>query len=104
MRNIWRPLLRGCAGFFQNGVKHGYGIYTWSTGDTYEGEYVDDFKHGLCVCVCVCVRLRLHLRLRACMCVGVRGGVRGAESWEIIQSNISPREFERWHALTRKGE
>ncbi len=33
-------------GYFAFGVKHGYGIYTWSTGDTYEGEYVDDFKQG----------------------------------------------------------
>ena len=34
------------SGHFRNGVKHGYGIYTWSSGDHYEGEYVDDFKHG----------------------------------------------------------
>ncbi|EKX52045.1 hypothetical protein GUITHDRAFT_101953 [Guillardia theta CCMP2712] len=33
-------------GFFRNGVKHGPGIYTWASGDKFEGEYVDDFKHG----------------------------------------------------------
>eukprot|EP00960_Hanusia_phi_P030207 748439-Hanusia_phi.AAC.4 len=32
--------------FRSNGVKHGPGIYTWASGDKFEGEYVDDFKHG----------------------------------------------------------
>ena len=34
------------AGGFHEGKKHGRGIKTWSWGDRYEGEFVDDYKHG----------------------------------------------------------
>jgi len=31
-------------GRFVNGKKHGHGRYTYSTGDTYEGNYTEDVR------------------------------------------------------------
>jgi hypothetical protein len=33
-------------GGFHLGKKHGRGIKTWSWGDRYEGDFIDDYKHG----------------------------------------------------------
>ena len=34
------------AGWWQHGVKHGPGTYTWSCGDTYTGHFSDDAMRG----------------------------------------------------------
>ena len=34
-----------------NGVKNGYGVVHYANGDTFEGEFVDGFKHGNGTCV-----------------------------------------------------
>ena len=34
------------SGHFKNDKKHGYGIYTWASGDKYDGEWVSNKKHG----------------------------------------------------------
>lgn len=35
-------------GLFKDGVRHGYGVYTYaSTLDTYEGEWLNNEKHGI---------------------------------------------------------
>ncbi len=33
-------------GSFENGNKHGEGMYTWANGNTYEGDYKDDRRNG----------------------------------------------------------
>lgn len=34
-------------GFFANGMPQGEGIYTWSTGETYTGEWMKGMRHGI---------------------------------------------------------
>ena len=33
-------------GEWLNKKKHGFGTFTWSTGETYVGNYVEDKRHG----------------------------------------------------------
>jgi hypothetical protein len=33
-------------GDYFNDKKHGYGIFTWASGNTYKGEYFEDERHG----------------------------------------------------------
>lgn len=35
-----------CTGIMKEGVKSEHGKYTWPDGSTYDGEYLDDHKHG----------------------------------------------------------
>ena len=33
-------------GEFKNGLRNGYGTFTTSNGEKYEGEWKDNYKHG----------------------------------------------------------
>ena len=33
-------------GYFRNGTRMGQGTYVYASGTRYEGEYLDDLKHG----------------------------------------------------------
>lgn len=33
-------------GDYENDMKHGYGIYHWANGSSYEGNFSKDQKHG----------------------------------------------------------
>jgi hypothetical protein len=34
-------------GIFNKGLPQGYGIYTWSTGEKYTGEWIEGMRHGI---------------------------------------------------------
>jgi hypothetical protein len=38
-------------GEWQNGDRHGQGVYTWANGDTYDGEWQNGDRHGQGVCI-----------------------------------------------------
>ena len=42
---IWKDGNR-YEGEYINDLKHGFGVYTWADGSRYEGEWKDDNMHG----------------------------------------------------------
>ncbi|RXZ78818.1 hypothetical protein EBB07_25260 [Paenibacillaceae bacterium] len=46
-RSIAYPDGEQYRGEMKDGLKHGYGIYTWKDGTKYEGDWRADFEHGI---------------------------------------------------------
>ena len=67
-----------CVLQFVNSQREGSGIFKYSNGDIYVGQWKSNKRHGqvrapfaTCVCVCVCVRVCVCVCVCVCDCVCV---------------------------------